>query len=141
MWDELKRFAHTHNKPWLFAGDFNDTRFPPDRNKSCRETDRRSRLFNEWIEEMDLLEVEFSGLEHTWARGRTIETRQSARLYRALCNDNWALRFNNATIKHLLAVHSDHSPLFISPNGFVPMQALHRPFRFQATWLVHEKFK
>ncbi|XP_021764430.1 uncharacterized protein LOC110729037 [Chenopodium quinoa] len=46
LWDELKSFASTHNKPWLIAGDFNDTRFPSERNKSCHETNRRSALFN-----------------------------------------------------------------------------------------------
>ena len=34
LWSELKEFARTHNKPWLIAGDFNDTRFPSERNKS-----------------------------------------------------------------------------------------------------------
>ncbi|XP_021754992.1 uncharacterized protein LOC110720298 [Chenopodium quinoa] len=82
--------------PWYFtavyARDFNDTRFPSERNKSCSETNRRSTLFNAWVENMDLLEVEFSGAAHTWARGKTPETRQSGRLDRALCNDQWAMR-------------------------------------------------
>ncbi|XP_021757131.1 uncharacterized protein LOC110722174 [Chenopodium quinoa] len=141
LWQELKNFATTHNKPWLIAGDFNDTRFPSERNSSCRETTRRSRLFNDWVEEMDLIEVEFMGATHTWSRGNSEETRRSGRLDRALCTDNWALRFDKAKVKHLPAIHSDHCPIFISPNGFVPLQALHRPFRFQATWLTHENFK
>ncbi|XP_021723765.1 uncharacterized protein LOC110691155 [Chenopodium quinoa] len=141
LWKELRDFAASRNKPWLMAGDFNDTRYPSERNKSCSETNRRSRMFNDWVEEMDLLEVEFVGAAHTWARGKSMETRQSARLDRALCNGDWAMRFDKASMRHLSAVHSDHCPLFISPNGFVPMQSLHRPFRFQATWLTHENFK
>lgn len=27
LWKELKDFANTHKKPWLIAGDFNNTRF------------------------------------------------------------------------------------------------------------------
>ncbi|XP_021761807.1 uncharacterized protein LOC110726644 [Chenopodium quinoa] len=141
LWQELKNFATTHNKPWLIAGDFNDTRFPSERNSSCRETTRRSRLFNDSVEEMDLIEVEFMGAAHTWSRGNSEETRRSGRLDRALCTDNWALQFDKAKVKHLPTIHSDHCPIFISPNGFVPLQALHRPFRFQATWLTHENFK
>ncbi|XP_021742733.1 uncharacterized protein LOC110708815 [Chenopodium quinoa] len=141
LWEELKSFATQHNKPWLIAGDFNDTKFLSERNTSCRETDRRSALFNERIEDMDLIEVEFSGAAHTWARGRSLETRQSGRLDRALCNEGWALRFEKASMKHLTAIHSDHCPIFISPNGFVPIQALHRPFRFQSTWMSHENFQ
>ncbi|XP_021751152.1 uncharacterized protein LOC110716815 [Chenopodium quinoa] len=141
LWDELRSFEASHEKLWLVAGDFNDTRFPSERNKSCRETNRRSALFNEWINDMELLEVEFSGSVHTWARGLTLETRQSGSLDRALCNDRWATRFEGASMKHLPAIHSDHCPIFISPNGFTLLQSLHRPFRFQAAWLSHEKFR
>ncbi|XP_021748569.1 uncharacterized protein LOC110714370 [Chenopodium quinoa] len=141
LWEDLKKFATSHNKPWMLAGDFNDTRFPSERNSSCFETTRRSEKFNAWIEDMDLLEVEFSGAAHTWARGLNPETRRSGRLDRALCNEHWALRFEKASMKHISAVYSDHCPIFISPNGFAPLQSLHRPFKFQASWLLHEKFQ
>lgn len=77
------------------------------------------------------IEIEFTGAAHTWARGLSTKTRQSARLDRALCNGNWGMRFDQAKVKHLPASHSDHCPIFISPNRFAP-------FRFQATWLTHE---
>lgn len=123
------------------AGDFNETRFPSERSSSSRETTRRSHQFNEWIDDLHLLELEFSGASHTWSRGLSQETRQSGRLDRALCNDAWGLMFDQAHVRHLPAVQSDHSPLFISPNGFVPIQEVNRPFRFQATWLTHEQFQ
>lgn len=53
---------------------------------------------------MDLIEVEFSGANHTWSRGLTPETRRSARLDRALCNGEWGCRFTNAEMKHLPAI-------------------------------------
>ncbi|XP_021765937.1 uncharacterized protein LOC110730442 [Chenopodium quinoa] len=87
LWQELKNFAEQNNKPWMITGDFNVTRFPSERNTSCKETDRRSAMFNSWIDEMELIEVEFSGAAHTWARGLSLETRQSRRLDRALCNE------------------------------------------------------
>ncbi|XP_074314925.1 uncharacterized protein LOC141651098 [Silene latifolia] len=102
---------------------------------------RRCENFNNWIENCELIELAFTGSSHTWARGNSVETRQSARLDRALCNTNWGTLFENAMVRHLPAVQSDHCPLFISPNGFVPMNNLNRPFRFQACWLSHEKFK
>lgn len=141
LWSELEKFAKDHNKPWLIAGDFNETRYSWERNKSCTETSRRMTRFNSWVEDMQLLEVEFAGASHTWARGNSTETRCSARLDRALCNSEWGLRFSNAKVKHLPAVVSDHCPIFISPNGFVPLQAINRPFRFQAVWLTHETFQ
>lgn len=140
LWQELRQFAESHNEPWLLAGDFNETRYPSERSNSSRESTRRSHQFNEWIDELHLLELEFSGASHTWSRGLSPETRQSGRLDRALCNDAWCLMFDQAHVRHLPAVQSDHSPLFISPNGFVPIQDINKPFRFQATWLTHEQF-
>ncbi|XP_010666466.1 uncharacterized protein LOC104883619 [Beta vulgaris subsp. vulgaris] len=140
LWQHLRDFATNNNKPWLLAGDFNDTRFTWERSSSCAETSRRTARFNEWVEEMGLLEVEFSGPSHTWARGNSLETRTSARLDRALCNGEWSLKFANAALKNLPAIQSDHCPLLISPNGFVPISNTNCPFRFQAAWLSHEQF-
>lgn len=92
------------------------------------------------MEESQLIEIEFSGAPHRWARGNSPETRRSARLDRALCNSDWGLRFDHARVKHLPALQSDHSPLLISPNGFAPLSSIVHPFRFQASWLSHEKF-
>ncbi|XP_010675063.1 uncharacterized protein LOC104891112 [Beta vulgaris subsp. vulgaris] len=141
LWRELKDFAAQNNKPWLIAGDFNETRFPSERNTSCSETTRRSARFNDWVDEMDLLEIEFVGASYTWSRGLSLETRQCARLDRAFCNPDWGLQFSQARVKHLPAIASDHCPLLISPNGFVPLPSLNKPFRFQAMWLHHEKFQ
>ncbi|XP_048493944.1 uncharacterized protein LOC104905805 [Beta vulgaris subsp. vulgaris] len=113
--------------------DFNETRYPSERSSACYDTTRRSQSFNTWIDELELIEVEFSGSLHTWARGLTPDTRQSARLDRALCNGPWGLMFENAKLRHLPAIQSDHTPLLISPNGFIPLQSIPRPFKFQAT--------
>ncbi|KAL2933015.1 putative cholinesterase [Bienertia sinuspersici] len=37
-------------------------------------------------------------------------------LDRALYNGKWSTAFDNARVKHLPANHSDHCPIFISPN-------------------------
>lgn len=140
LWEALTNFANTHNKPWLLAGDFNETRFDWERSVSCAETSRRSERFNNWIECTHLIEVEFSGPSHTWSRGNSIETRRSARLDRMLCNIEWGLQFDQAYVKHLPALPSDHCPLLLSCNGFTPLGSLNKPFRFQAAWLTHEHF-
>lgn len=56
-------------EPWLLAGDFNETCFPSERSSSCRETTRQSGHFNTLIDELELIEIAFSGPQHTWTRG------------------------------------------------------------------------
>ncbi|XP_074271727.1 uncharacterized protein LOC141595661 [Silene latifolia] len=141
LWLELADFAKRNNHPWMVAGDFNETRSLTERHGRDANMARRCDMFNNWIEDCELIELEFSGAAHTWSRGNSIETRQSARLDRALCNSEWSLMFSNASVKHLPAIQSDHCrPLLISPNGFAPLSSIQRPFRFQAAWLTHENF-
>ncbi|KAL2929233.1 RNA-directed DNA polymerase from mobile element jockey [Bienertia sinuspersici] len=86
LWASLKDLASKRNHPLLLGGDFNDTRYDWERSTCCEEVKRRAIKFNEWVDDMELVELEFSGLSHTWARGNSEETRKSARLDRALCN-------------------------------------------------------
>ncbi|XP_074313583.1 uncharacterized protein LOC141648767 [Silene latifolia] len=140
LWTELAEFARRNNHPWMVAGDFNETRNLTKRHGGDANMARRCDMFNSWIEDCELIELEFSGAAHTWSRGNSVETRQSARLDRALCNSEWSLLFEDANVKHLPAIQSDHCPLLISPNGFAPLSSVQKPFRFQAAWLTHENF-
>ncbi|KAK9671139.1 hypothetical protein RND81_12G009000 [Saponaria officinalis] len=138
---ELESFARSNNRPWMLAGDFNETRSINERHGGDQNMARRCDRFNNWIENCELIELAITGSLHTWARGNSVETRQSARLDRALCNANWGTMFEEAMVKHLPAIASDHCPLLISPNGFAPLNSINRPFRFQACWMTHENFK
>ncbi|XP_074267339.1 uncharacterized protein LOC141590668 [Silene latifolia] len=108
LWSELEYYARQNNQPWLLAGDFNETRTLAERHGGDVNMARRCDLFNNWIENCELIELEFSGPCHTWARGNSLETRQSARLDRALCNSEWSVMFSDASVKHLPAFQSDH---------------------------------
>lgn len=88
----------------LIVGDFNDTRYAWERSGFYAQTSRRTARFNEWVEDMELLEIESAGASHTWVSGLTPETHYSARLNRALCNWDWGLRFSNAKVKHLPSI-------------------------------------
>ncbi|KAH9617315.1 hypothetical protein KSS87_016189 [Heliosperma pusillum] len=140
LWKELEEFARINKQPWLMAGDFNETRSIQERHGGDANMARRCNLFNNWIENCELIELAFTGPSHTWARGNSPETRQSARMDRALCNSDWSTMFSDGSVKHLPAIQSDNCPLLISPNGFAPLSNILRPFRFQAAWLTHEKF-
>ncbi|XP_074289598.1 uncharacterized protein LOC141614751 [Silene latifolia] len=140
LWTELERFARNNNHPCMLAGDYNETRSLTERHGGNNNMARRCELFNNWIESCQLIELEFSGPAHTWSRGNSEATMQSARLDRALCNNEWGTMFGDASVRHLPAFQSDHCPLLISPNGFAPLNAVQRPFRFQVAWMTHENF-
>ncbi|KAL2922450.1 Protein YABBY 2 [Bienertia sinuspersici] len=65
----------------------------------------------------------------------------SARIDHVFCNSAWATRFDQASMKHLPTIQSDHCPLLISSNGFAPLSSINKPFRFQAAWMTHENFQ
>ncbi|XP_074271647.1 uncharacterized protein LOC141595580 [Silene latifolia] len=69
-------------------GDFNNTRSLSERHGGDSNMAIRCESFNNWIKNCELIELAFTGPSHTWARGNSIETRQSARLDRALCNSD-----------------------------------------------------
>ncbi|XP_074303625.1 uncharacterized protein LOC141638090 [Silene latifolia] len=131
LWTELETYARSNNHPWMIAGDFNETRNLFEHHGGDSNMARRCENFDNWIENCELIELEFSGPLHTWARGTSIETRQSARLDRALCNSDWSMMFSDASVKHLPAFQSDHCPLLISPNGFSPLNLVQQPFGFK----------
>ena len=141
LWRELERVKQTYDGPWLAAGDFNDTICLSERNGSGgSEMQRRCRMFSDWINNNDLIDLGYSGPAHTWFRGNSVDTFKSARLDRGLINDKWRIQFTEGSLRNLPKSCSDHCPILISTTGFAPLPASLKPFRFQAAWLNHGKF-
>ena len=114
LWQKLQSVATEFHKPWLLAGDFNETISLKERNHGGSEMQRWCRRFKHWIDNTGLVDLGFSGPKFKWARGLTQATRKEARLDRALCNMEWRLHFPNGAVHHLIQAGSDHSPLLIS---------------------------
>jgi len=140
LWGDLDSFAQYTSHPWLLIGDFNDTRSMDERRNRSAHLTRRCAHFNNWIENNGLIDLGFSGPLFTWSCGLNPETRKYARLDRALCNQSWRMRFQEAGIRHLVQNQTDHCLLLVSLNGYTPMHHFQRPFRFQAAWTTHENF-
>lgn len=125
----------------MIAGDFNSTRSASERSRYSDGTQRSADIFSSWIDRMDLVDLGFDGPKFTWSSGNSLSTWKAARLDRALCNEDWRLRFADASIHHLLAPYSDHLPILIRLAGVFASIPINRPFRFQAAWLLHEGFE
>jgi len=141
LWTDLEDFLRTNTTSWPLAGDFNETRNMEERRNCSEGIQKRCAKFDHWIDNNGLMDLGYLGPPFTWNRGNNPATRKSARLDRALCNHQWRLWFEEASIRHLLQNNSDHCPLLISLYSNVPIQRAHRPFRFHAAWLTNENFE
>ena len=55
------------------------------------------------------------------------------RLDRGIASISWRLAFPKASVSHLGAINSDHTPILLDTN---PDDSFaHRPFRFEAAWV------
>ncbi|KAJ8448033.1 hypothetical protein Cgig2_028909 [Carnegiea gigantea] len=104
-------------------GDFNETRSMSERKNCSDNLQQRCSNFDNWINNNGLIDLGFSGPEFTWCRGIKPEHRKYARLDRGLCNLQWRLRFEEASIRHLLQNQSDHCPTLILPRGFATIHS------------------
>ncbi|KAJ9186725.1 hypothetical protein P3X46_002268 [Hevea brasiliensis] len=91
--------------------------------------------FVQWFEANDVIDLGFRGPKFTWQWGCLFEC-----LDRALCNEDWRLRFKEASIFHLPCLYSDHRPILVQLNTLGASHASNRPFKFQAAWMTHELF-
>lgn len=133
-WSELD-MIETRN-PWLFIGDFNCTLSDEERSSFGGS----SNSFLRWTHDNDLIDLGFVRLCFTWNHGRSIDTRRSARLDRALCNDEGQRRYPKAGVKHP-HFYSNHCPLLLQLNGYFRNNLGSRPFCFEATRMTHGYFK
>jgi len=108
LWRGIEGFAGIVDKPWLLAGDFNETKNLEERDHGGDEMHRRCLKFNNIIQNNGLIDLGFSGPKFTWARSLCEQTRKRARLDRALCNADWRSRFQEASVLQLAHCYSDH---------------------------------
>ncbi|CAL1372119.1 unnamed protein product [Linum trigynum] len=141
LWNSLITFSSTISLPWLLTGDFNAFRSLNEKSGlATTSTARRCRIFNNFIDQANLIDLGFSGPRFTWSRGDTASNYKASRIDRSLCNSTWNECFPNSTVIHLPRMQSDHSPILTSIGGRSPTNSPSRPFRFEASWLAHDDF-
>lgn len=88
-----------------------------------------------------MIDLGFSGPRFTWSNLRPALGHVKERLDRALSNADWRLLFPEAIVQHLPRTYSDHCPLLVDLSG-IPIPNPHlRPFRFEACWLLDDRYK
>ncbi|KAI9107229.1 hypothetical protein K1719_021838 [Acacia pycnantha] len=138
-----EQFIHSTGitEPWLIAGDFNEIRSPFEQKGGGRINEMRCRRFNDWIQDCGLVDVEIKGPFFTWKwpKWEGLD-RVYKRLDRCLCNISWLEAFENAEVRIIPRLCSDHHPILVNLNA-----DMHRPrvkqFKYEAMWQMHEQFK
>ncbi|KAI9080045.1 hypothetical protein K1719_037978 [Acacia pycnantha] len=140
-WNSLHSLAREIFEPWLVAGDFNEIKTPLEQKGGGRVSETRCKKFNEWIQNCSLLDLETSGPFFTW-KGPKWEglERVFKRLDRCLCNVRWFKTFEDAEVRVIPRVGSDHHPLLIKM-VMDPARAGIRNFRYEVAWQMHGEFK
>lgn len=139
LWNTLNNQKLDLEGPWLAAGDFNAVVSPTEVSEGSNFSQQRCAGFTEWIFNQGLVDLGYFGSRFTWRRGNQKDKFKGARLDRALCNLDWRIRFEGASVEHLATSHSDHVPILIRTDKAFERRGEEK-FRFQAAWLMDESF-
>ncbi|WMV46022.1 hypothetical protein MTR67_039407 [Solanum verrucosum] len=107
VWWELGAVRGLFTGPWVVVGDFNTVRFPSEK-KNCSRYNKAMMDFSEFIEDMELVDLQLAGNKYTWKKGEGHDV--AARLDRFLISEAWENSFRNIKQSVLHRVTSDQSP-------------------------------
>ncbi|KAH9788525.1 reverse transcriptase domain-containing protein [Citrus sinensis] len=135
LWNHLDSLALSVKEPWLIGGDFNSILYASEKQGGAAGQSRGCGLFRQWFDDNQIFDLKFKGPRFTWSRGFLLK-----RLDRALCNNEWLLKFTDNSVLHLPKVASDHRPVLVRFGRIVRGHHANRPFRFLASWLTNDQF-
>ena len=122
---------------WCVLGDFNCIRHPSERIGKCERLygDNSIQEFNEWIDDLEVLEVPSLGRQFTWFRPNG-ESR--SRLDKFLISPEWRDRWPESVQFTLPRSFSDHYPILLRANN---VDWGPKPFRILDCWLTEKSFR
>jgi len=135
VWWELGAVRGLFTGPWVVVGDFNTVRFPSEK-KNCSRYNKAMMDFSEFIEDMELVDLQLAGNKYTWKKGEGHDV--AARLDRFLISEAWENSFRNIKQSVLHRVTSDHCPLILECGNWERSISF---FKFENWWLQTENFK
>ncbi|KAL8171444.1 LOW QUALITY PROTEIN: hypothetical protein V2J09_023248 [Rumex salicifolius] len=135
FWKELEDCVKDISDPLFIGGDYNCI-------VSLDERQGGSPVLSEdsTIRRLNLIDLGFCGSRFTWKRGNSVGSRIEKRLDRVLTNLHGRLAWEEAIVKHLPSLSSDHNPLLLKLKGDGGGSRFRPPFRFEAAWIEHPQF-
>nr|POF06471.1 hypothetical protein CFP56_57443 [Quercus suber] len=114
-WENLSTLLETFHGPWVCLGDFNFTLNEEESRGGRKGNSSATNYLKELMFDFGAIDLGFSGNKFTWAKGRWGSAAIKRRLDRGIANISWRLAFPKATLSHLGAIMSDHSPFCLIP--------------------------
>ncbi|XP_028106717.1 uncharacterized protein LOC114305789 [Camellia sinensis] len=133
FWSVLHRLKPVFSDPWCLAGYFNEIRNIGER-KGCSRRDKGIKEFNQFIENLEVVDLPMMGRQFTWCNAS--EGERWSRIDRVLLSTEWLERVN-LKLWGLKRSVSDHCPLLLLEDE---RDWGRRPFRFLNAWILHPKF-
>lgn len=135
-WQRLRELRAVCDMPWMVLGDLNEIMYPFEKEGGNVRPERYMQAFRDAVQDCNLTDFGYVGDRYTWQRGNIRE-----RLDRALTNEMWNDKFNNAVLENLEYSRSDHRPLLMhcdttSEERFGPSVLRW----FDARWLKERNF-
>lgn len=140
---EMMRFLNADcDLPWLCIRDFNEVLRREEQFGPNQRDMAQINLFREAVDVCQLCDLGYKGLD--WTFERRIQNGEfcRVRLDRALASSAWCNLFPIASVRHLTAVKSDHSPILLMNQMEANNQRIanSKPFRYELMWERHEQF-
>ncbi|XP_026435839.1 uncharacterized protein LOC113333629 [Papaver somniferum] len=138
-WNKLESTSTKNSLPWLVIGDFNSILHDNEKYSTQPLDSAEANIFSNKILDLDLNDLGTVGCPFTWSNKRSDPSLTEQRLDRGLTTEFWILLYPNSTISNLLAIGSDHHPIFLNPNPSWHTGKI--PFKFFGPWLDHKDCK
>jgi hypothetical protein len=139
-WDMMTRIRSDSDLPWLCIGDFNEVLRREEHMSVCDRDESQMRGFREAVDVCGLCDIGYIGLDWTFEKKVAGGHYCRIRLDRALASPSWCSRFPYASLRHLTAATSDHSPILLlteRDSTEIVRDRSNKSFRYEIMWETH----
>ena len=138
-WQLLRFIARMDPYPWICLGDFNEILSLDEKFGGSGRQRGLMKNFQMALEESGLSELGYKGPKFTRNNGQEGVDFIKERLDRVVANKEWCEAHPDVEVVVGAAICSDHSPIWVFPEGHMGRSRRPHIFRFEAEWETHKK--
>ncbi|KAK9006380.1 hypothetical protein V6N11_035421 [Hibiscus sabdariffa] len=136
FWDKLSTLRSNPSDKWCIIGDSSIVARQDEKIGGANFDVSQARRFFEFLEKSSVLELPIKGGNFTWSNLRSKGDAILEKLDRILANIGWSTLFPKAIGILVVAITSDHSPIFLLLKGLNKRSK--KTFKFESKWLLEE---